>query len=275
MIVVGVSMVKDEADIIETTVRHMLSQVDAVLILDDNSTDGTYEILKSIGGDINDPNRPYLSLIHDDGIDGHWPRLRKGYYQSEKMTLLANEAREMFRADWIIPFDADEIWTSEWGTLKEVCESNADTYGIIKAELFDHVCTGKDNPNIVNPVQRIFYRRRESLPFPKVACRATKDLIIEQGNHWARYSIPVRPTEECPIVVHHYPYRSVEQVIHKVRNGAAAYALTDLPENVGAHWRQWGKFSDSQIKELFYEWYYDQIPDPKLIQDRPNVATVW
>ena len=32
----------------------------------------------------------------------------------------------------------------------------------------------------------------------------------------------------------------MEQFVSKVRNGAAAYAATDLPPEAGAHWRQYG-----------------------------------
>ena len=45
---VGVSMVRDEEDIIGATVRHLLGQVDAVLIADNRSIDGTRDVLADI-----------------------------------------------------------------------------------------------------------------------------------------------------------------------------------------------------------------------------------
>ena len=50
MITAAVTMVRDEADIIETTVRHMLTQVDVVIVADNRSVDGTREILDSLPG---------------------------------------------------------------------------------------------------------------------------------------------------------------------------------------------------------------------------------
>jgi hypothetical protein len=84
------------------------------------------------------------------------------------------------------------------------------------------------------------------------------------------------------LIVHHYPYRSLEQFIHKIRNGADAYAATNLPDNVGPHWRQWGEMSDEQLEGIFREYYWRDHPDrpivhpddpteyPPLIRDVPR-----
>ncbi len=260
MTVVGISMVKDEIDILPCTIQHMLTQVDELLVLDDGSTDGTYEYLESL----NDEFGP----VHIRT----WVGKDVGYMQSLKMTELATRARIELGATWVVPFDADELWTSQWGTVKEVCLNHEDTYGIIRADLFDHMVTGiwNESPEWFGPFRKMQWRRVNPLPLPKVACRATDDLVIEQGNHGARYNVPARMTEEAPIVVHHYPYRSHEQFIRKVRNGAAAYAKTDLPETAGAHWRQWGKFTDEQLVALFDTYYY--VADPSRPYDIDGVG---
>ena len=48
MRIVGVAMVRNEADIVEAFVRHNLTQVDALTVVDHGSTDGTSEILAAL-----------------------------------------------------------------------------------------------------------------------------------------------------------------------------------------------------------------------------------
>jgi hypothetical protein len=260
--VIGVCMAKDEEDVIGATVGNMIRQVDHVIVADNCSSDltrGMLDILAAESGRV--------TVLDDREI---------GYYQSRKMTELAQIAYGM-GARWVVPFDADEWWCSRWGTVAEVlAECDAD-YGIVTAELVDHMATGVDDTDEADPVARLGWRRVEPLPLPKVACRALPHLVIEQGNHWARYSVPLRPTETPRLTVHHYPYRSADQLIRKVRNGSAAYlATTGLAPTAGLHWRQWGEFDDDQIRDLFRVWYYRDDPLARVEIDGLDLAPlIW
>lgn len=237
--VIAIAMVKDEADIIASTVLQMLGHVDEIIVADNRSTDGTREILEALP----------VTVIDD-------PEL--AYYQSRKMSALAEVALDK-GAHWVVPFDADEYWTSGWGPIKSVLHSHDAEHGVVTAELFDHVATGMDEDD-PDPVRRLKWRRPYALPLPKVACRTAPGLVIAQGNHSAHHPIPAAVTESPAFTVHHFPYRSVAQVIRKVRNGAAAYAASTLPADMGAHWRQWGAFSDEQIEQLYLKWYWRKNP---------------
>jgi glycosyltransferase involved in cell wall biosynthesis len=244
----GIAMVKDEADIIEGTICHMLREVDEVLVLDNGSTDGTREILETLP----------ITLEHDPD---------PAYYQSQKTSRLAGIAAER-GARWIVPFDADERWGSNEGRLADVLyDCDAD---IVAAALFDHVATSLDDGDEVDPVKRLGWRRREALGLPKVAVRALSGLTIHQGNHGASFETVRRPRViDGRLQVHHYPVRSPEQMIRKARNGGAAYAATDLPEEVGKHWRDWNVLSDDQLADAFRVYWWSEHPesDPKLIFD--------
>ena len=252
MTTAAVTMVKDEADIIDTTVRHMLTQVHHVIVADNLSSDDTPNILMRLLAEF--PDR--LRIVTDPDV---------GYEQSRKMTALARLAWDEFRAEWVVPFDADEIWYSPFhDTIADHLATVADQWLVMPARVYDHVATRRDDPDEPDPVLRLGYRRNEPLPLNKVACRNRTGLVIEQGNHGARY--PGGATiHEPQLVVRHFPYRSVEQLVRKVRNGAAAYAATDLPENMGAHWRQWGagleQNGEQWIDDLFHEWYYSRTPN--------------
>jgi hypothetical protein len=262
--VIAICMAKDEEDIIGASVGNMLRQVDHVIVADNLSSDSTRQILGLLGGLHTDQ---LLTVLDDREV---------GYYQSRKMTGLARMAYER-GARWVVPFDADEIWTSQWGTVAEVLKGCDADYGIVTAELFDHMATGADDPNIADPTIRLGWRRTEPLAFPKVACRALPDLVIAQGNHSAYYDAPLRPTETPRITVHHYPYRSEAQFIRKVRNGSAAYKATEgLGSETGAHWRQWGERDDDTLRDIFRIWYYRENPAlPVEIDGQSLPGLIW
>lgn len=241
MSVWAVSLVKDEADIIETTVRHMASQVDRVLVADNGSTDGTLDLLYSMDIEVVEDREP-------------------GYYQSVKMSNLAEMAREQ-GAGWVVPFDADELWLPDEGTIAEVLTSLPPEAMVCEATVFDHVAVPGET---LSP-----WRRSQPLPLRKVACRAVEGLVIHQGNHDCAIPDEPHPLRAVwRLQVRHFPYRSPEQFIRKVRNGAAAYRATDLDESVGAHWRAYDEMDDDGLREHFYRWFHEANPDEsELVHD--------
>ncbi len=257
MNIVAVCMARDEADVIRSTVAHMLDEADAVIVADNLSTDGTREILDELAAS----SAGRLVVVDDP---------EPAYRQSEKMTALALRARLDLGADWIVPFDADEWWYSPFGRIADVLADVAPQWLITPAPLFDHVATAEDNPLELDPIRRLCFRRRDRNPLPKVAARWRADLVIDQGNHGATYSGRGTVFDEL-LVVRHFPYRSVDQLVRKVRNGAAAYAAggTSIPETFGAHWRQWGAILDQQgeqaIADLFRTWYWREEPRGPLV----------
>lgn len=247
MTVIAIARVKDEVDIIGSTVAHMLTEVDRVIVQDNGSTDGTIEILEQLD----------VELLHDPTV---------GYYQSEAMSELAAVAANR-GADVVVPFDADEIWYSPFGRIAGVLGEHP-SISVFSAKLYDHVASGTDHSE-PDPVRRMGWRRRDPAPLLKVAVRARPHVTIHQGNHGADYG----PTQGNLLIVRHFPYRSAEQFVKKVRNGAAAYAATDLPEDVGKHWRDYGRLLDAggpdAIGDVFRAWFWSGAPeqDPTLIYD--------
>lgn len=241
---IAIAMVKDEMDIVEHTIINMVAQVDHVIVADNGSTDGTRDIL----------DRLPITVVDDPD---------PAYRQSAKMTALAGRARQM-GADWIVPFDADEWMYSPFGRIADVLADVAAQWLVVPAALYDHVATGCDKA-IENPVRRIVWRRDTPAPLPKVACRWREDMVIGQGNHGATYNGGPTTFDQL-LVIRHFPYRSVEQFVRKVRNGAAAYAaMTDVPPDVGTHWRQWGEIlassGEGALADVFRQWYWRADPE--------------
>jgi glycosyltransferase involved in cell wall biosynthesis len=239
-------MVRDEADIIAATVGRMLTQVDRVIVADNMSTDETSSILWDLAA-----SHPELTVLTDHEV---------AYSQSEKMTRLAHFAREQ-GAEWVVPFDADEVWYSPFGRIADVLAKFPDC-AVAPARLYDHVATAAD-PVGGDPVVRLGWRRREPGGLPKVACRVSADLVIEMGNHGCHYG-PFHGREiPGQLVVRHFPYRSVEQMTRKAVQGAAALDAAGAPPQHGKHWRDYAALeagSPGAIGEVFHTWFWSADP---------------
>jgi hypothetical protein len=249
--VAAIAMVKDECDIITRTVMNMSFHVDAMIVADNGSTDGTRDLLDALADVVRVP----MFVLDDPQV---------GYEQSRKMTAMAHLAHTKYGASWIVPFDADEFWKSDNDRIADVLSSVHPSQQHAEAALFDYVATGTDKAGIHDPIARIQWRRRNSAPLPKVACRWHEDMIIEMGNHGVSYRGYVPDPVLPQFTIGHFPYRSPQQVITKIRNGAKAYAATNLPDYYGAHWRGWGRILDEQgeeaIIDLFHKWHYRKDP---------------
>lgn len=249
----AVTMVKDEIDVIEYTLRHLASEgVDGIIVADNGSTDGTFELLK--GYERQSDLGCHFMLLQDDEV---------GYYQSRKMTTLVDVGRQM-GADWVIPFDADELWFSKLGSLKQTVESiDGDRHPVLGAELYNYF-PRSTNKYDENPFVRIIDRDREAGPLPKVLVRALDGMFIHQGNHGATAPGAIPHYAPSTLRVAHFPWRSYGQFEKKIRNGYAAYLATDLPEAMGAHWRGYGETLERGGSEALRAHYEKWFQDPEL-----------
>lgn len=248
MSVWAVAVVRDEADIIEQTVRQMRANVDRVLIADNGSTDGTRQILDQLG-----------VLVVDDDV--------RGFYQAEKVTRLAQMAREA-GAEWVVPFDADELWQTPPGrTIRDVLESQPAEVRAVGAVFWNHVPTTADDPEEPDPIARMRWREMRNGELLRVACRTHPDLVIEDGNHFASYgphpSNAAWPAIEFAwpqLAVRHYSVRSRDQFVAKVRKVADGLAAAELHPAIASHWRKWAVLDPAGVEA---EWlsHVRQNPD--------------
>lgn len=101
----GLSMVRNEADIISVNVRyHLAAGFDRMLIVDNGSDDGTDEILRELGKD------ERVRWTRDAS-----PSFRQGEVFTELVRAAYAEG-----ADWIVPVDADNFWHAPGGDIREV-----------------------------------------------------------------------------------------------------------------------------------------------------------
>lgn len=231
MSVIGLAMVRDEADVIEHTVRHMLAQdLDLVVVADNLSTDGTREILDAI------VQEGYRLVVVDDPDPA--------YRQSEKMTEMANTWATT--GDWVVPFDADELWGVRGRrTLADALKLSGAS--VVAGKPWVHVPT-MPRGHIDCPFEAMPDRMPVQETWPKAALKWSEGLVIEQGNHWTK-----SPVADA-LDIRHFQYRSLEHMKRKVRNGTEALELADLPADSGAHWRQMATLSDATLRQQWYDY---------------------
>jgi Glycosyl transferase family 2 len=264
----GVTMVKDEVDVIEQTLRHMHAEgLAGVVALDNRSTDGTRETMIVLAEELSASDvkmRTWLHIVEDPEV---------GYWQSAKMTAAARQAMSL-GASWVIPFDADEIWYDPLGRpLAEAIPQLGDEANMLTADLYDHRCTGLDPEPVEedDPFTRMGWRHVAALPLPKVVVRPKHLHVIHAGNHGA--TLVGVPTVSRPgLEVRHFPWRGERQAVRKVWNGSAAYRATTLPEGTGAHWREMGRVLEEQGERGVVAWfreafYFEHPAEAGLIYD--------
>ena len=230
----AIARVKNESDIIDSTVRHLLEQgVENFLVMDNGSDDDTLEILRGLEQEI-----PGFHV----GIDSE-----PAHYQGAKMTVLADAVRRA-GATWVLPFDADEYWYGVDAPLVEVLGRTRAS--VVEARLH----------NVVPSVDGGWQVDDQPQHLSKVAFRHPF-VTMGEGNHDV-----ARPGEwSTELRILHVPLRSYEQFKRKVTAGARALALTDLPAQTGNHWRQAQNASEDDLLEQWRHAQAGSVPAMGLV----------
>ncbi|MEO6873929.1 MAG: glycosyltransferase family 2 protein [Opitutaceae bacterium] len=207
MKLVAVSIVKNEADIIEAFVRHTHAWVDYHLIFDHDSTDGTREILAELVRE----GLP-LALFTDDVLAN---------LQHTRSNHLARLAFTDHEADWVIPLDADEVLCapSRAALEQELMAGPFDQGAALR--MHNYVTTPEDDPSESNPIRRLRYRRPEASTTVKITIPrrlgVDSGVVAGKGNH-ALYrgpaQLPARLLTEAWLA--HFSLRSPHQQMLRV-----------------------------------------------------------
>lgn len=228
----GVAMMRNEADTARHVIEHMFAQeVDVVLVAENDSTDATPEILSSLG------DAHPVHVVPDSLV---------AYSQDTKMTVLSTIARRC-GADWIVPFDADELWFAEGRSVGALLRANDAT--VVRAQVHNVFPRVDDDPLEADPFLRLRYLDPESSPFRKVAFRSHPLAKISMGN----VDVLRRGRRSDGLFIAHYPWRSFDQMADKLRHGRSAMAATTLPEAMNFHWRIAGGWSDERLESAWNE----------------------
>src|ERR1035437_6554288 len=173
MKLVAVSIVKNEADIIEAFVRHSHAWADYHLVFDHDSTDGTREILAELVRE----GLP-LALFTDDVLAN---------LQHTRSNALARLAFANHGADWELPLDADEILCAPSRAALEQALAAGPAGQPATLPLRNYVPSPADDSREPNPVLRLRHRRpTESITVKIVIPRSLgvdPGVSAGKGNH--------------------------------------------------------------------------------------------
>lgn len=215
MNIIGVTCVKNEEDIIEAFVRHNLSYLDKLIVLNHGSTDDTARILSRLAEE-------GLPLIVEEDLS-------LGKLQGEKMTRLMLRAVNEHGADWVLLLDADELIRCPRERLP--LPGAGDYAACLKVAARTYQVHPTDDHSVINPAERIRHRfEREPLehaPLEKrryllkaIVPRAlalSPGACVVQGNHFLVTSNQELAHEFWPGFDYaHFSLRTVGQYTSKI-----------------------------------------------------------
>jgi hypothetical protein len=240
MKVVVTVLARDEADVIAAQVAfHLNAGADFVIATDNNSRDGTREILEAYA------REGVLHLIDEPA---------EGLRQGEWVTRMARLAATEFGADWVVNADADEFWWPRGSSLKEVLAAVPVRYGIVHAfwrsfvprpgdgSFFAERMTVRLSQHAPINDPTSFYR-----PVIKVAHRADPHVTVARGNHALAGSSFLPLTTWYPLEVLHFPLRSRAQWARKVELQGEAFTTHIERSGTGYHLKGYDALRDGRI----------------------------
>ena len=220
----GLSVVKNEADIIEAMVRHNLTFVDHMHLIDNGSTDGTTEILGALAAETN-------SVTFESN-----PVL--GHRQKELVNEFVKHRAAQYEPDHVVLLDGDELLMGDAAELRKLC-SDVETPVVLNWTTY--VATTDDDASECNPIKRIRHRRTKERPaFSKITFPAKlfQDATVSAGMHGLfRDGQRVNGRTTDAVCIAHFPVRSRQQVMSKSLIGHWNLTLRGVRGNQGVQWR--------------------------------------
>ncbi len=235
---------RNEVDLVGLNARYHLAQgVDRFLLLDNDSSDGTPDILEDLSRE----------------IPLEWAPCPGAFQQQHQLTRLAREAFER-GAEWVLPVDADEFWHTSRGTLRQVLQ--ASRAGSLRVEMMNfaqHRDQRESTPDALLGMTRraaapvgTIERAEDLVESERIAyvehvypckwiSRSSRSLRIDWGNH-AVHGGPGPAVSAPEIVCLHAPLRSFAVLQSKVDAGRPSGELDDY-FGIAWHLRRWRRLA--------------------------------
>ena len=261
----GATMLRNEADIVEPFVRHNLTALDGLIVVDHGSQDGTSEILAALVAE----GLP-IEVEHDASVE---------YLQSEIMTRTARRLFAERGADFVFALDADEFLKVPSRRLLEDTLERVPSAMHAAMQWQTYVADYRPGTpsNVLALATRRLAQERHGL-FKVIVARClaeSPDAVIAEGNHVvlpsaeqhgclprslrpdsviaegnhvvlpsAGHSLAKQPLKHArvspsAVALAHLPVRSARQLVNKILIGWLAHcAARRSNPDLAFHWRE-------------------------------------
>ncbi len=225
---VSVTRVLNEDDIIEAFIRHNAAYVDRMVLLDNGSTDRTEEILRA---------------LHAEGYPITLLRVHSVHFvQSAHSTIMFHAAVRSFAPDWVLPLDADEFIDARHLAqgLPARLAAVPPEIAWLQVPLVNYYTADLTTDDLLIP-RRFSLRDTTKRNIVKCMVRsslATANVTIDAGNHAVWVGDTLAPSQLAEdMCLAHYPVRHPAQWMVKATLGR----LKALATGSEAEQRQWSK----------------------------------
>lgn len=242
MSILLITKVKNEADIIEYFIRYHLNIVDHIVVIDNGSIDGTYEI---------------VSAMIKEGLP--LDLVNEGFSRFDAFRL-ANQYTEYYlkkyKNDYLIFADADELIVADNGDNPRSIVEGFDCDKVYYCRWKTYLYNDGDEYKPFSPNSYTEYREECKEHFEKVIIPAKmyfdNRIIVEAGNHSCHsemFDCNPLPRKECQnIKFCHFPIRSLNQYKKQVvLNSISMKANPYVYNQTGSHWKDMFRIKDNTI----------------------------
>ena len=270
----GISVVRNEADVIGATIRHHFNEgFDFLLVADNDSTDGTPALLEGMA---REDRRLRIS------------KAAGAFRQSDILTSLAQDAVRA-GASWVIAFDADEFWHAPMGVAEALRSVRADLLEVSVINFIQHRDQSFLEPGAILRAQ---YRPKVSvgsssearhlvesdacsfveMSYPtKWVGRAVTGMQIDAGNHFIG-GVGEARMRSNDILCLHVPLRAREVLKYKIEH-SERLDQAEIPPDLGWHIRRLAQVA--KLGNLDQEWCANSQLEGHLDTFRGKIALAY